>query len=209
MTQCKSGQQVVAKLYIFIYMDDDGFYTNPFLVADKEYTNETAAYQALSGLQGSKIPLYYRTYSLDIPVPGPKEDKRSVRLILIDFIPEPFMLEAEPCGFSQEARQKIMKSNMSFCDLHPRNIMLTDRGTVFIDLGDIDQVIPGMYISPLLWWREAQDRTYRFENWIEWDWQRWLEAKFGYTAATIKPETHERFLLSSLAKCSNSLPSLF
>ena len=142
------GQQVVAKLYIFIYMDDDGFYTNPFLVADKEYTNETAAYQALSGLQGSKIPLYYRTYSLDIPVPGPKEDKRSVRLILIDFIPEPFMLEAEPCGFSQEARQKIRKSlvkfdtwvytwDMSFCDLHPRNIMLTDRGTVFIDLGDM------------------------------------------------------------------------
>lgn len=48
------GQQVVAKLYDPMYMNDDGFYINPFLVADKEYTNETAAYQALSDFQGSK-----------------------------------------------------------------------------------------------------------------------------------------------------------
>lgn len=225
------GQQVVAKLYDPMYMNDDGFYINPFLVADKEYTNETAAYQALSDFQGSKIPRYYGSYSLDIPLPGPLEDKCSVRLTLIEPITGPSMPKGEPCGFSQEARQSIMKSliefdtlvyakYMSLSDLHPRNIMLTDRGTVFIDFGDIcfdnsdipelvTKSFPGMYISPLLRWHQAQDRTYGFENWIDWDWQHWLEAEFGHTAATIKPEMQERFLPSFLLNRSNSPPPLF
>ncbi|ODM15961.1 hypothetical protein SI65_08802 [Aspergillus cristatus] len=53
------GQCVVAKLYDPMYIDDDNFYINPFLVANKDYTNETAAYKALYDFQGSKIPQYY------------------------------------------------------------------------------------------------------------------------------------------------------
>lgn len=60
------GQHVVAKLYDPMYIDDDEFYVNPFLVADKGYAHETAAYGALYDLQGSAIPRYHGSYSLDI-----------------------------------------------------------------------------------------------------------------------------------------------
>lgn len=79
-----------------MYMNDDGFYINPFPVADKEYTSETAAYQALSDFQGSKVSRYHGPYSLGIPLREPMEGKRNVRLILIELIPEPSMVKAAP-----------------------------------------------------------------------------------------------------------------
>lgn len=133
-------QHVVAKLYDPMYLDDEDFYTNPFLVADKDHTSETAVYMALSNFQGSKIPRYYGPYSLGISF-------RSVRLTLIEFIPGLSMQKADPHGYSQESRQNIIKSVIDFdasafardiipSNLHPRNIMLTDSGeTVSIDLG--------------------------------------------------------------------------
>lgn len=140
---------MVAKLYDPMYMNDDGFYINPFLVADKEYTNETAAYQALSNFEGSRIPRYYGSYSLDIHLSEPMEDKRSVRLILIELIPESSMLKAAPCDFPQEAHQRIMKSLVEFDtlvyardmflgDFHPRNIIL---------IVELSLLISGIYVS--------------------------------------------------------------
>ena len=58
------GQLVVAKLYDPMYINDDDFYVNPFLVADKGYTHETATYEVLSEYQGAAIPDYYGSYSL-------------------------------------------------------------------------------------------------------------------------------------------------
>lgn len=73
-----------------MYIDDDQFYINPFLAADKGYTYETAAYTALVDFQDSAIPRYYGSYSLDISL-EPTENKRQVRLILMEFIPGPSM----------------------------------------------------------------------------------------------------------------------
>lgn len=131
------GQYAVAKLYDPMYIDDDGFYINPFLAADKLYTHEAAAYMALSDLQGSVIPQYYGSYSLDIPIPlESTEDKRSVRLIIIELIPGSSMQNTDPNQFSQETRQNIMEfliefeslvysRNILLRDLHPRNVMVT------------------------------------------------------------------------------------
>lgn len=73
------GQLVVAKLYDPMYIDDDVFYVNPFLVADKGYTHETATYEVLAEYQGTAIPHYYGSYSLDIPTEG-SGCMRTVRL---------------------------------------------------------------------------------------------------------------------------------
>lgn len=149
------------------------------------------------------------------------------------------MHKADPCEISQKTRQNsqnIMKSlvefgslvyarDISLGDLYPRNVILTGywhetTRTVFIDFGDVrfDQSdtsematkwFPGMYISPLLQWHEARSRTYGFEDWIDWDWQSWLEAEFEHTAVTIKPEMQEKFLPAFLLSRSNSPPPLF
>lgn len=131
------GQLVVAKLYDPMYIDDDDeFYVNPHLVADKDYIHETAAYMALPEFQGSVIPQYYGSYSLDIPL-GPTEDKRSVRLILIELIPGFSIQKADPHQTSQKARRSIMKTliefdtlvyakNILLRDVHPRNVMITN-----------------------------------------------------------------------------------
>ena len=73
------GQLVVATLYDPMYIDDDVFYVNPFLVADKGYTHETATYEVLAEYQGTAIPHYYGSYSLDIPTEG-SGCMRTVRL---------------------------------------------------------------------------------------------------------------------------------
>lgn len=110
----------------------------PFLVADKEYTRKVAAYKALSDFQGSIIPQYYGSYSLDIPLEE-MEDKRNVRLILIKYILGMSIQKAIPDGISQELRQSITKSfvefdtlvyarNILLRDLQPRNIMVTESG---------------------------------------------------------------------------------
>lgn len=211
-----------------MYIDDDEFYLNPFLVADKGYTTETAPYRALSDYQGSKIPRFYESYSLDIPLEPtddkPTEDKRSVRLILVGFIPGLSMLETEPCDFSQKARQNILKTliefessvyarNIILDDLHPRNVMITNPGNeaphiILIDFGDVcfgrlgydsddpdlSEWFPGTYIPPLLRWHEIQRKVYGFRDWIDWDWQQWLEEEFAHTEVTIKPGMRGRFL---------------
>jgi len=64
----------------YIDDDDDDFGVNPLLVADN-YTNETAAYEALSNFQGYAFFVYYGPYSLDIPI---ESAERSVRLTLIE-----------------------------------------------------------------------------------------------------------------------------
>lgn len=103
------GQLVVAKLYDPMYINDDDFYVNPFLVADKGYTHETATYEVLSEYQGAAIPDYYGSYSLDISTGTPLH-MRTVRLILIEFIPGLSMQKIDPGTFTQVTRQRMMKS---------------------------------------------------------------------------------------------------
>lgn len=211
------GQHVVAKLYDPMYIDDDGFYINPFVVADKAYTWETAAYAALPDLHGSAIPHYYGSYSVDIPL-GPKstENKRSVRLILVEWISGSSMQQIDPASarYSEKACQNIMKSIVEFetlvysrdiflRDLHPRNVMFADRGLVFIDFADADigmgavhakndyklfksNITP--YVSPLVRWHESRRQHSDFGDWADWDWQPWLQAEFAHTAELVTPK---------------------
>lgn len=80
----------------------------------------------------------------------------------------------------------------------------------FIDFGDAEfgrvemypepdpellaQFLPGVYISPLLRWHEAHQRTDGFEAWIDWDWQPWLETEWAYTAREITEEMRRLWL---------------
>ncbi|GAD96612.1 conserved hypothetical protein [Paecilomyces variotii No. 5] len=219
------GKTLVAKVYDPLYAADEDNYVNPFLVADKNYTHETAAYRKLADVQGSLIPRYYGSFSLEIPTK--RQQPRYVRLILIEFIPGSSMLDIDPGNLSQSHRQLIMKSIIDFTtllytrdmvhqDLFQRNILVINAGSdeqmvVFIDFGDMRftrtiyaepeleaRAFPGTYVSPLLKWHKAHGRTSEFKNWIDWDWQSWLEAEYGHTRATITKEMQDEFLPDDL-----------
>lgn len=215
------GKTLVAKIYDPLYAADEDNYVNPFLVADKNYTHETATYMKLADLQGSLIPQYYGSFSLEIPTG--RQKPRYVRLILIEFIPGSSMLDIDPSNLSQSHRQHIMKSIIDFTtllytrdmvhqDLFRRNILVINAGSdeqkvIFIDFGDMrlsrtayaepeleSEYFPGTYVSPLLKWHEAHGRTSEFRDWIDWDWQPWLEAEYGHTRDTITKEMQDKFL---------------
>ena len=59
------GDHVVAKLYDPLYMDDDDLYINPFRASDQDYIHEATIYEALPDLQGSAIPRYYGSYTME------------------------------------------------------------------------------------------------------------------------------------------------
>lgn len=194
------GAHVVAKLYDPLYMDDEDLSMNAFMMADQSYTCEVAAYNILPDLQGTMIPRYYGSYSLDIPVelPGGIPGKRSVRLILIECISGSCMRDLDPGAMPQSARQNIMKSIIGFetlvfhrhallRDLHPRNIILAETGgIVFVDFGDTwfpstnkftankFRYLGNRWASPILRWHEARTGAFRkheFHEWIDWNWQ--------------------------------------
>ena len=95
--------------------------------------------------------MYWRhhgSYSLDVPIPIPIgfSTKRCVRITLMELIPESSMRSVDPHGFSQQARQQIIKSlidistlaysrEIILADTHPRNVLLTnsvgEHGPVF------------------------------------------------------------------------------
>ncbi|KAK9429335.1 hypothetical protein V1505DRAFT_357001 [Lipomyces doorenjongii] len=198
---------LIAKFYDPLYFDHEQDDADPFLCVDRDYSHEVAAYKALSDLQGSTIPRYYGSYSLELPAEG---TVRSVRLILMEFVPGTSMQQLNPSDFSQLERQVFMKAvidaeslvythNVRHRDIHPRNILLLstatttyDRRVVMIDFGRAEigrsphpeseaRYLPGVPISPLLRWNVAwwhHVQTY-FSKWIDWDWQSWLEHNYG------------------------------
>lgn len=115
----------------------------------------------------------------------------------------------------------IYTKDIIHADLYPRNIMLPDvtittiaadeqqqRSVVFVDFGDARfgrafysnrpsvsmARFLGTYISPLLRWHEPHARTSKFEDWIDWDWQPWLEKEYEHTASSITEEMRKKFL---------------
>ncbi|KAK9258489.1 hypothetical protein V1519DRAFT_469957 [Lipomyces tetrasporus] len=152
--------------------------------ADRVIPHESNFPPALSVLQGSTIPIYYGSYSLELPAEG---TVRSVRLILMEFVPGTSMQQLNPSDFSQLERQVIMNAvidaeslvythNVRHSDIHPRNILVLstatttyDRRVVVVDFGKADvgrspcpidpeeeaRYLPGVPISPLLRWNVA------------------------------------------------------
>ena len=109
----------------------------------------------LAEYQGTAIPHHYGSYSLDIPTEG-SGCMRTVRLVVIEFIPGLSMQKIDPGTLTQATRQSVMKSaieletsdhakDVLLGDLTPRNVMVTDpdpnsedRRLVFIDSGDAE-----------------------------------------------------------------------
>ncbi|KAN0075112.1 hypothetical protein V8E54_007723 [Elaphomyces granulatus] len=105
-----------------------------------------------------------------------------------------------------DAESLLYTYNVQHKDIHPRNILLlgSDVSTlrvVLIDFGkslvgripyralpgDEAKYLPGVPISPLLRWNQAwwDYRQDVFNEWIDWDWQPWLEHCYGSTKASI------------------------
>ncbi|KAJ5138249.1 uncharacterized protein N7515_003097 [Penicillium bovifimosum] len=216
----RKGTMLVAKVYDPLYFDDDEGHLNPFLCVDRYYTHEANAYMALSELQGEGIPRYYGSYSLSLSVNS--VHTRIVRMILVDHIEGITMADAKPVNFAKSVRKSILKSivdlesrifekDIWLTDLEPRNVMIgspdSDRpGVVIIDFAhalfnrrrddppllQLDQVL-GEYISPVLRWKEIRGKGDSFSEWIDWDWDPWLEAEFAHTIPRIKPGMRERW----------------
>lgn len=215
------GTRLVAKVFDPLYYDDAEYYTSPFLAVDGCYTHETRAYQALAKFQGHQIPIYYGSYSLDLPIEQ-TSNHRTVRLILLEYIPGIDMQKANPADFSQQTRQQIMKdvidlesliywNDIKLRDCSPRNILLRAPNSpggpmriMFIDFGHAlfnrrrddpylaeINLFTGQYVSPLLRWTE--NSTFKFGDWIDWEWRPWLEAAFAHTLDTITPEMRESY----------------
>ena len=97
-----------------------------------------------------------------------------------------------------DAESSLYSHDVSHGDLHPRNILVSGSATaistlrvILIDFGNArlgrapiwatpeekQKYLPGIPISPLLRWNKAWwcDRQIVFDEWIDWDWQPWLE----------------------------------
>lgn len=224
----KGVTTAVAKFYDPLYFDhseDD----DPFVAVDYLYTYETASYDRLSDLQGTVIPAYYGSYSLELPVSDSASSKttRSVRLILMELIHGPTMRDLNPEDFSQEERKRIMKlvidgestiytRNIVLVDLHPRNVLVEQAfespqsrisRVVHIDFEanrlsrywaddpeEEQRMLPWTYISPLLRWHKVWRKTNPFADWVDWDYEPWLETEFAHTAEAITPHMRKEFL---------------
>ncbi|CAN6663118.1 hypothetical protein TRVA0_034S01574 [Trichomonascus vanleenenianus] len=145
---------------------------------------------------------------------------RQVRLILIELIPGSSMYQTSPKDFTQQARQQMMKSVIDFKtlvyqrgvtlnDLWSRNIIVTsseispERKLVFVDFAMIvfrDSILPkstrvnryiGTYVSPLLRWDSYM--VEKFNDWIDWQWKPWLDAKYAHTEKFITEKMRDRF----------------
>ncbi|KAL4965620.1 uncharacterized protein BDV14DRAFT_189453 [Aspergillus stella-maris] len=175
------------KIYDPLYFNDDGGWLNPFLCMDRFYTHEANAYMALNEIQ--------------------------VHMILIEHIQGLSMADASPAYYPQSLRQQIMKSivdidsrisekDILLTDVEPRNVI------VFVDLGhalfnrsrDYPRLkrlnnFLGHYISPLLRWNNVTRRNtvFPFSEWIDWDWDPWLEVEFAHTVQSITPEMRKRW----------------
>ncbi|EGE86861.1 hypothetical protein BDDG_09812 [Blastomyces dermatitidis ATCC 18188] len=216
----QSDRALVAKIYDPLYFDDEEGFLNPFLCVDKHYTHETHAYDVLSESQGKQVPRFYGSYSLNIAVEGSKI--RTVRLILLEYIPGISMQQANPQKFSCHSRQEIMKSVINFesrvyeqnillTDLSPRNVIMVEKpgfdskqNLLFLDFAGAlfgrrrndpvaieSNLFLGQYISPLLRWNKTM--AMQFNDWIDWDWEAWIEAEYAYTTTTITPEMWDTY----------------
>lgn len=216
------GTRLVAKVYDPLYSDDKGGSVNPFSCMDHDYTRETHTYLSVPDMQGHQVPKYYGSYSLCLPVE--QGYTRTVRMILTEHIPDINMGGAEPGVFPQSVRQHVMKSIVELdCEIFGRGIVLRDVNpcnvilqspesdhphVMFFDFADVvfnrrpdDPNAPegryflGAPISPLLRWKLASERPCLFEDWIDWDWNSWLDAEFAHTVASITPRLRETWSL--------------
>lgn len=74
------------------------------------------------------IPAHYSSYSVELPADASSSKARTVRLILIEYIPGSSMRELRPQDFSQLERKQIIKTfyrcRVRLGDQHRRNAIV-------------------------------------------------------------------------------------
>ncbi|PGH12371.1 hypothetical protein AJ79_04319 [Helicocarpus griseus UAMH5409] len=143
--------RITGKKYDPLHSNHEQDDSDPFLVADRAYTHETAAYVKLAELQGGLIPKYYGSFSLSLSTDGAKS--RDVRLILLEIVHGTRTMDLDPSKFTQPERQAIMKAvidaestiythDVAHGDIHPRNVIFAflppfgqARNIVVVDFG--------------------------------------------------------------------------
>jgi hypothetical protein len=144
-------------------------------------------------------------------------------MVLVEHIEGITMADTRPSDFPQPVRQSILKLIMDLesrinekdiwlIDLEPRNIIITSvpdsnrLGIEFIDFAhalfnrrrddpaalELNYFL-GEYISPILRWKEVRGNGDSFSDWVDWDWDPWLEVEFAHTVSSIKPGMRERW----------------
>jgi hypothetical protein len=107
-------------------------------VAEEEYITEATVYSQLldTSLQGSIMPKYYGSWSLNIPlVTVGQQLYREVRMIIIEYVTGISMLNIDPTTLTQQARENVMIKliegdidlrfeGVLHDDLEPRNVIL-------------------------------------------------------------------------------------
>lgn len=205
---------ILAKIYDPLYFNHIQDFVDIFQYNDFCYRRATAAYKHLADLQGGIVPKYYGSFTTSVPVDG--DSPRDVRLILLEIVPGPSMDKLDPSSFKQEERQEIMKAivdseravyahKVANGDMHPRNILLppdpSDRGcrAVIVDFG-ISSIIPDNrkeYSLPGVT-RTAQLfhclDTYNFWEWIDWDWDAWINEVYADIKGSSITESERRVL---------------
>ncbi|KFY42125.1 hypothetical protein V495_04666 [Pseudogymnoascus sp. VKM F-4514 (FW-929)] len=192
---------ILAKIYDPLYFNHIQDDVDIFRYTEYCYNRERAAYKHLVALQGSIILKYYGSFTISLPVDG--EDPRDVRLILLENVPGSSMNEMDPSSFKQAERQEIMKAvadaeravythKVVNTDIHPRNILIPpnslDRGcrAVIVDFGlsyiisSYKKIYPLTGVTrtgPLFHCLDPDDN---FREWVDWDWDAWINAECGH-----------------------------
>lgn len=184
---------LVAKFYDPLYCDHEQDDADPFLCIDRDYSHETAAYVALKDLQGSVVPKYYGSYTLELSAhTGGQQRQRHVRLILIEWIQGTSMDRLDSKDFSQSKRQALMKMvvdsestiynrGIHHRDIHPRNVIIVNpQGQSRVSIVDFGRFCargkhkrcaPEVLVPPLLRWHANWNHHFGFSAWIDWGWQ--------------------------------------
>lgn len=158
-----NNRTVVAKFYDPLYWDHGESTGDPFYCVNRHYTHEAATYDRLADLQGTVVPFFYGSYSLELPVDHPLAKTRSVRLIFMEHIHASSMRELKPEDFSQSERQHIIKliidgetaihtRDIILEDLHPRNVLVERGQESQQDIKRVVHIDFGSNMMSRFWW---------------------------------------------------------
>ncbi|ODH50720.1 hypothetical protein GX48_03228 [Paracoccidioides brasiliensis] len=163
-----TDKYLVAKLYDPLYFDHEQDDVDPFRYTDLAYSHETAAYRLLYPLEGTVIPKYYGSFTLELPILNKKNFaiypvnpyRKSTRDL------NATSQSNQPYAAIVDAESMLYAHDILHRDIHPRNVLVLDsahRCVVLIDFGYCGigrtpsnspaewkaKYLPGVPISPI------------------------------------------------------------
>ncbi|CAN6666798.1 hypothetical protein TRVA0_038S01002 [Trichomonascus vanleenenianus] len=214
------GRELVAKFYDPLYISDGEGCLDRFRIVDRHYTYEVRAYRDLHELQGSLIPKFYGSFSVDVPIPLLSKT-REVRLILLEYIPGLTMKQFCTSKIPQEVRKQVMKKvidiessvykrDVLLREVWPENVIIRETEfpreihLVFVGFDraherrrlkrfkDPRDMYLGEYITPLIRW-EKRNKALNFLDWIDWDWTPWVQSEYRDEEHLVTPELKDLY----------------